>query len=228
MSRRVIVYPDLPNPRSNITALGQGQLRVQEDSDNGENYVGFKAPTSIGNDVTWTLPSSDGSDGEILTTDGSGTLSWGASGGIGYSWLDLNYPFIGVDAGAAPPWTITFPNSTQSSHNNFTYVPATGLITVGETGKYRITSNATFIIPAPGANTRFITISFDGTTAGKIIDHTCHIFYLGDPTFTNASINVIRTLNNTDTYFFNMLEAQSALVRVYGGRTMATIERVDD
>jgi hypothetical protein len=81
MSRRTIVYPDPPDPRSNITALGQGQLRVQEDGDNGINSVGFKAPTSIGNDVTWTLPSTDGSSGEVLTTDGTVNLSWGAGGG---------------------------------------------------------------------------------------------------------------------------------------------------
>jgi len=43
---------------------------------NGTHYVGFKAPNSIANDVTWTLPNADGSNGQVLTTNGSGLLSW--------------------------------------------------------------------------------------------------------------------------------------------------------
>lgn len=43
---------------------------------NASNYVGFKAPNSIAADVTWTLPAADGTSGQVLSTDGSGTLSW--------------------------------------------------------------------------------------------------------------------------------------------------------
>jgi hypothetical protein len=42
------------------------------------NYVALKAPTSITSDVTWTLPSADGTSGQKLQTNGSGTLSWAA------------------------------------------------------------------------------------------------------------------------------------------------------
>lgn len=45
---------------------------------NGTHYVGFKAPNSIASDVTWTLPDADGANGEALTTNGSGSLSWAA------------------------------------------------------------------------------------------------------------------------------------------------------
>jgi hypothetical protein len=43
---------------------------------NGTNYVGFKAPSSIASDVTWTLPATDGSANQVLKTNGSGVLSW--------------------------------------------------------------------------------------------------------------------------------------------------------
>ena len=43
---------------------------------NGANYVGFRAPNSIAADVTWTLPDADGTSGQVLSTNGSGVLSW--------------------------------------------------------------------------------------------------------------------------------------------------------
>ena len=40
------------------------------------NYVAFKAPATIASNVTWTLPSTDGTAGQVLSTNGSGVLSW--------------------------------------------------------------------------------------------------------------------------------------------------------
>ena len=54
---------------------------------NGSNYVGFRAPNSIAADVTWTLPDADGASGQVLSTNGSGVLSWvtaGNGGGLQY------------------------------------------------------------------------------------------------------------------------------------------------
>jgi len=50
------------------------ELRFYE----GSNYVGFEAPALSGNQI-WVLPTADGSSGQQLQTDGSGTLSWAAS-----------------------------------------------------------------------------------------------------------------------------------------------------
>ena len=52
------------------------EIRLPEDTDNGSNYVALKAPNSLASNLTLTLPSADGSSGQVLTTDGSGTLSW--------------------------------------------------------------------------------------------------------------------------------------------------------
>lgn len=66
------------------TSTSTGALRLAEDTDNGTNYVGLAAPASITSNVTWTLPASDGTNGQVLSTNGSGTLSWAtASGGSG-------------------------------------------------------------------------------------------------------------------------------------------------
>lgn len=40
------------------------------------HYVGFIPPLSIAANVLWTLPGTDGSTGQALKTNGSGTLSW--------------------------------------------------------------------------------------------------------------------------------------------------------
>ena len=59
-------------------ATGPGQLRLYEDTDNGTNYSAFQVGTQSG-DITYTLPTADGSNGHFLSTNGSGTLSWGAA-----------------------------------------------------------------------------------------------------------------------------------------------------
>ena len=48
---------------------------------NGTNYVAFRAPNSIATNVTWTLPNADGTNGQVLQTNGTGTLSWATAGG---------------------------------------------------------------------------------------------------------------------------------------------------
>ena len=45
------------------------------DADNS-NYVGFQAPNAVGSNVIWTLPNADGTTGQVLSTNGSGTLQW--------------------------------------------------------------------------------------------------------------------------------------------------------
>ncbi len=48
---------------------------------NTANFVALRAPNSIAADVTWTLPNADGTNGQVLQTDGTGTLSWATAGG---------------------------------------------------------------------------------------------------------------------------------------------------
>ena len=56
-----------------------GTLKLMEDTDNGSNYVGLKAANAIGSNVTFTLPSADGSANQVIATDGSGTLSFAST-----------------------------------------------------------------------------------------------------------------------------------------------------
>jgi hypothetical protein len=68
-----------------VTLGNQSDLRFGEATSNGTNYVAFQAPASIATDVTWTLPNADGTIGQVLSTDGSATLSWATAAGGGAS-----------------------------------------------------------------------------------------------------------------------------------------------
>lgn len=68
---------------TNVQIGATGALRLA-DTDSS-NYVAFKSPGTVASNVTWTLPSTDGSNGQFLSTDGSGTLSWATGGGGGGS-----------------------------------------------------------------------------------------------------------------------------------------------
>ena len=57
-------------------ATAGASLSLMEDSDNGSNFVALKAPDSVGSNLTLTLPSADGSNGQVLGTNGSGALSF--------------------------------------------------------------------------------------------------------------------------------------------------------
>jgi hypothetical protein len=63
------------------TASSQGKVEFFEDTDNGTNFVALQAPAAITTDLTFTLPAADGTNGQALATDGSGTLSFVDAGG---------------------------------------------------------------------------------------------------------------------------------------------------
>ena len=57
-------------------ATAGASLSLMEDSDNGSHSVSLKAADSIGSSFTLTLPAADGSNGQVLGTNGSGALSF--------------------------------------------------------------------------------------------------------------------------------------------------------
>jgi hypothetical protein len=62
------------------TSSNGGVLEFYEDTDTGTNYVALAAPSSVASNVTFTLPSADGTSGQAIVTNGSGALSFGSAG----------------------------------------------------------------------------------------------------------------------------------------------------
>ena len=55
-----------------------GTLKFNEGTNNGSNFVSLKSPNAVSSNLALTLPGADGSSGHVLTTDGSGNLSFAA------------------------------------------------------------------------------------------------------------------------------------------------------
>lgn len=65
---------------ADIQIVAADSIRIRQNKelrfeDDGGNYVGFEAPALSANQI-WILPIADGSDGDVLTTNGAGVLSW--------------------------------------------------------------------------------------------------------------------------------------------------------
>ena len=116
---------DLLNVEGGINIAGSNQeLRFYE----GANYVGFEAP-ALSADQIWVLPASDGSDGNVLVTDGSGTTTWSSavSGTAGNITINANnstdetvYPVF-VDGATG--------GQGLESDTGLTYNPSSGILT---------------------------------------------------------------------------------------------------
>lgn len=69
-----------PTVRSSLTLQNltgsQPTLVMHEDPDNGTNTMTVQASPAIGTNFTLTFPDQDGDSGDVLTSDGTGTLSW--------------------------------------------------------------------------------------------------------------------------------------------------------
>jgi hypothetical protein len=69
-----------PGGTGNILATANIQLNAQNDlrfaDSDSSNYVGFQAPTTVGTNLIWTLPATDGTNNQVLTTNAAGVLSW--------------------------------------------------------------------------------------------------------------------------------------------------------
>ena len=89
-TNKTLTTPTLTTPIANAGiqlkngATSAGFLEFFEDSDNGTNKVTLIGPASTA-DITLTLPNSDGDADQVLTTNGSGVMSWQDAGGGAYN-----------------------------------------------------------------------------------------------------------------------------------------------
>ena len=145
-------------------------LKLYEDTDNGTNYVSFKAPDTIASNVTWTLPSADGSSNQVLTTNGTGTLSWSTASGSSQwttSGSDIYYTTGNVSIGTSTPLL------TASGRGNVTINGSTNSILVlangGTTSGYMFGDASSLGFSAgSGTNSRVMTFDTNGTERARI------------------------------------------------------------
>jgi hypothetical protein len=59
----------------------KGQAEARWYDSDSSNYVGFEAAADLAGDQIWVLPVADGTDGQVIYTDGSGNLGFKDAGG---------------------------------------------------------------------------------------------------------------------------------------------------
>jgi hypothetical protein len=157
--------------------LGSGSdLRFRE-TGGGTDYVAFQAPASIAASVTWTLPGVDGGSGEVLTTNGSGTLSWASAGSATTVTTNTDntnttrYLVFGATATAGA--TLYVDDTTTP----LSYNPSTAALTVGGNVSATTVNKVTLTAPATGSTltvadgktlTASNTLTFTGTDASSV------------------------------------------------------------
>jgi len=109
-------------------ATAGSEIRLPEDTDNGANYIAIKAPDTIASNLTLTLPSADGTSGQVLQTNGSGVLS-----------------FAGVSASAGQViQVLSATDNTRRTTTSSSYVTASNTLSVTITPSSA--SNKIFVI----------------------------------------------------------------------------------
>jgi len=101
------------------TSTAGAEIRLPEDTDNGSSYVALKSPDALSANITFTLPSADGTTDQFLKTDGSGNLSF-TDVSEGTSWQSVQTTGFTAVAGNGYPcnttssaFTVTLPASAS-------------------------------------------------------------------------------------------------------------------
>ena len=121
---------------STITSNG---LLVKE-TGGGSDLITIVAPASIAAGYTLTLPVDDGNSGEVLSTNGSGVLSWVSAGGVPTTITVANEAtdttcFIGF-------FTAATGDLGPKTNANLTFNSSTGVLTAAQTIVGSISGNA--------------------------------------------------------------------------------------
>jgi hypothetical protein len=137
----------------------QGDLRFA-DADNS-NWVAFQGPATVVSNVTWTLPATDGTNGQALVTNSTGTLSWATNSvSLTDNTTDAATHFVTLTT-ATSDTTIT---AVRRSSSKLTFQPSTGTLTSTaiSTGTFTETSSIAYkenINPIEDALTKILQLT---------------------------------------------------------------------
>ena len=135
----------------------------------GGNSVSLTTPTSNpASNITFKLPQSDGSAGQVLQTDGNGNLSWVT---LPSSGLTVAQQFRQTSFTATNNSTVVFENNWEKTDDD----------AVGSLGSFALPSSGIFTFPTTGIYL---------VTFGSYFEDSGYN--------TNAQIQIQATINNSD------------------------------
>jgi hypothetical protein len=229
-----------PSPGSKLDV--KGTLRL---SGSSSGYVGF-APAAAAGSTTYTLPSADGISGQVLSTNGSGLLSWATVSG---SISDGDKGDITVSS-SGTVWTIdnsvvTLAKMANLAANsiigNNTGSPATPLALTGTQVTAMLdafTSGAKGLAPASGGGTaNFLRADgtwaappgsgaytvYSPTTTTSVTETSGEVIVLADATSGNLTVNLPTAVANTAKITVKKIDSSANTV-IIDGNTTQTID----
>ena len=158
------------------------EIRLPEDTDNGSNYVALKAADNIASNLTFTLPSADGSANQALITNGSGSLSFAT---------------VGATAGQVIQ-VLSATDSTQRTTSSTSFVTASNTLSVTITPSAtanKILIIATFTVYADSSEQGTYTIYRDSTNLGN--GNSGMAFYASGGFYEGSSMSYLDSPSTT-------------------------------
>jgi hypothetical protein len=200
------------------TSTAGSNIKLYEDTDNGTNYVSFKAPDTIASNVTWTLPAADGTNTQVLQTNGSGVLSFATvSGGASAATPTA----LGTVYGITPTTTAAVALGYQAAT---TTTGATNVTAIGYQALNANTGNENTAVgyQAAKANTSGVYVAALGTSA--LVGNTTGNANSGlgaRSLFTNTT-GSYNTASGTEALFSNTTASNNTAVGYQAGYTNIT------
>ena len=161
----------------NTATVGSG-VKLVEGTNNGTNDITIKAPNSLGASYVLTMPADDGDNGDVLTSDGSGNLSFSAPSASSFT--------LAADSGS---------NDTFNTGSTLTFTGGEGIDTT--------VSDDTITIAAEDATeTNKGIATFDGTdftvTSGDVTLKTERIEDIAGAMFSSNTETLITATYQDD------------------------------
>lgn len=158
-----ITIEDGANGAINLTPNGTGAvvLPLLRLSGSTSGYVGLKGAAVAGS-TTYTLPAADGTNGQVLSTNGTGTLSWVAAAASGVT--SFSAGTTGLTPNTATTGVVTLAGTLAVANGGTGQTTAGAAFNAlapsqtGNNGKYLTTD---------GTNTSWATVSGGGSPGGS-------------------------------------------------------------
>ena len=182
----------------------EAQSRVRFSDADSSNWVSFRSAATVAADITWTLPATDGAvpgsaaiSNQVLSTNGSGTLSWITPNIKIDDQTSSTGTFFPVFTDAT---TDTFKNLLNRSSTKLSYVPSSGtlsspVVTVSASTASSTTTSGALIVTG-GAG-----IGGQVTSATLLATGSARVNSLGVATDASGTAGEIRATNNVVAFF---------------------------
>ena len=183
------------------TASTGSGVNFVEGTNNGTDFITIKAPGTLAGIVTFTLPGADGTNGQILTTNGTGTLSFSSpaassftiAGGIGTDTFNTGETLTFAGTANEIETAVTNNQVQIGLPDN---VVITGVITATNGFSGNLTGNVTGNINSSGVSTVTSLVATNINASGII---TATNGFVGNVTGTASSTTNIPNLTGAIT-----------------------------